>query len=434
MKQDTRMTAAERAAMEARVKALRKEASELAASLKKDAEANAVASDAIATPIEEVAETTEVVEETSVEEVAEATEVVEETPVEAPVAKEDPVVETPVEAPVAKEDPVVETPVEAPVAKEDPVVETPVEAPVAKEDPVEETQVDNADNQDENDDGTDGFVKILKWIGGIVGIAALVGILIMLILMNFGQDNNQLPDGGSANPDSGVVDTTPGLDELEFDMDAFVVSVENIANTLTTDENISTNVDIFVEKIGEDKLAKLVKEYGELPVQKAIAEYLAFTPAIKMNQYIKNNGLDYNPNAMNDWYDKLDAAEAAYKAETGKNPEGAFMSLEGYDTYKDNREAMKALIIESGDTALLSWYEAKTDGYDVMVQQKRDTEAANAYKEQIKLELVNNVNGSVKLIELQLEQKVNGTNADTLDYAEAYEEFIISNYMYVVAN
>jgi len=379
MKQNTKMTAAERAANEARVKDSREVTSEIESSLEKDVDVNEV-----------------------------------------------PAKEPSINEPVAKE--VTSTPTQ--------------EVEVTEVTEISEDE-DNAKKHEKTDNGTHGFVKALKWIGSIVGIAALVGILIMLILMYIGKDNNQLPDDGTVPPENGVVDTTPGGDKVpdpnnsvdsEFDMDAFVASVENIAKTLTTDKDISTNVDIFVEKIGEDKLVELINKYGELTVQKAIAEYLAFVPEIKMNQYISNNGLDYNLRAKNDWYNKIDEAEAVYKEATGKNPEGAFMSLEGYDTYKNNREVMKTLIIESGDTALLNWYEVKTDGYDVMVQQERDTEEAHAYKEKVKLELVNNVNGSVKLIELQLEQNINGTDADTLNYTKVYEEFIINNYMYVVAN
>lgn len=334
------------------------------------------------------------------------------------------------------------------------VEETPVVVVEATDEVVEDAE-ENTENQEENEDDTVGIVKGFKWFLGIVGVLALVGILIMLMLMYFSKDNNQLPNAGTVNPNNGVVDTTPvgnevpGTDapvdtdvsadtdapvEFEFDMVAFVASVENIAKTITTDENVPANVKVFFEKISEDKLVELVGEHGELSVQKAFAEFLVFVPEIKMNQYISNNGLDYNLKAKNDWYNKLDEAEAVYKKATGKNAEGAFMSLEGYDTFKDNREAMKAFIIKSGDTALLTWYEAKTTSFDLMIKQERDTEKAHAYKEEVKLELVNNVDGSVKLIELQLEQKINGTNADTLDYAEAYREFIINNYMYVVAN
>jgi len=262
-------------------------------------------------------------------------------------------------------------------------------------------------------------------------LTAIVALLIAMMAKNNEQPPITDPDDNNP-PISG--DVTPGTDEDAFDMDAFVVSTVNIANTLTDDEDIATNVDIFAEKIGANKLEELVEKYGELTVQKAIAEYIAFVPEIKMNQYINNNGLVYNPNAADDYYQMMDEADKAYTDATGKNPNGALMSLEGYDTYKSNREAMKALIAESGDVALLTWYEAKTTGYDAMVQQNNDTEAALAYKEEVKLELVNNVNGSVKLLELQLEQKVSGTDAGTLKYTDVYAEFVINNYMYVVAN
>ena len=334
-----------------------------------------------------------------------------------------------------------ETLVEAEVAEEVTEEETPVEAEDAEEVTEEDTPVEaEEDNGEcvcivggETEDKTSGFAKVLKWIIGTVASVALVGIMIMLILMYKGK-NDQITDPGADNPNNDIVDNVPGDTVVEFDMDAFVTSVTSIANTLTTDEDIATNADILADKIGADKLSELVGKYGELTVQKAVAEYLAFVPEIKMNQYINNKGLAYNPNAVDDYYQNLLDADNAYMEATGKNPNGALMSLEGYDTHKSNREAMKALIIESGDTALLTWYEAKTTGYDTMAQQTNDTETALVYKEEVKLEIINNVNGSVKLLELQLEQNVNGTNAETLEYTDVYAEFIINNYMYVVAN
>lgn len=295
-------------------------------------------------------------------------------------------------------------------------------------------EVEETSNEEDEEKPT-GFAKFFKGFLGFVGVLALVGILIMLMLMYF-QNNNVDPSDPSigGTPSTTPVDPSNTPSTIEFDMDTFIVSVENIAKTLTNDNDITTNVNIFVKKIGKDKLVELIDKNSELEVQKAIAEYLAFVPEIKMNQYISNNKLDYNLDAENDWFEKIDVAEEAYQDAMGKNPEGAFMSLEGYDTYKNDRDIMKALITKTGDTALLTWYEAKTTGYDLMVKQQRDTEKAHAYKEEAKLELVENINGSIKLIELQLEQKVNGTNADTLEYTEVYEEFIISNYMYVIAN
>ncbi len=423
MKNEKKLTPKERMEAEARIAALRAEANSISRTLKKDDEIGKP----VEAPAEEVPE-----EETPVEVVAEEVPE-EEAPVEAP-AEEVPEEETPVEV-VAEEVPEEETPVEV-VAEEVTDEEAPVEAPAeevpeeeapveasAEEVPEEETPVEAL--AEEVTEGQaiveapakeNGFIKFLKWFGAIVGIGALAGIFIMLMVMQFGK-GNQVIDNDDA-----------------FDMDAFVASTVNIANQFTTDEEVATNVDVFAEKIGEDKLEELVEKYGELPVQKAIAEYIVFVPEIKMNQYVNNNGLVYNPNAADDYYKMLDNADKAYTDATGKNPNGALMSLEGYDTYKSNREAMKALIAESGDIALLTWYEVKTTGYDAMVQQNNDTTVALDYKEEVKLELVNNVNGSVKLLELQLEQNVNGTDADTLKYTDVYAEFIINNYMYVVAN
>ena len=257
---------------------------------------------------------------------------------------------------------------------------------------------------------------------------------------------------GIEDTTTGIEDTTTGIEDATdpsgtddpvtpevpaFDVTQFVTSAVNISGQLTDDENIAANVNIFVENIGEDKLKELVEKHGELNVQKAIAEMLAFVPEIKMQQYVAKNGLDYNPNAVEDYDENLLAADEAYRAATNRNPDGALMSLEGYDTHKANREAIKALIIESGDTALLTWYEAKTDGFDLMKNQIRDTEAAEAYKEEVKLELANS-KGTIKLLELQLEKEASGelTVMDnvSMQYTADYNQFILNNYMYVVAN
>ena len=367
------LTPAERMAAEARIKALRAEANELSKALKADA-ANQAAE----------APAAEVVEEAPVEEVPETTEeVVEEVPVE-----------------------------EVPEATEE-----------AAEAPVEETKKP---------------VKAKKRGGKILAAlavfswAALMTVLVASMVIK-DRNNVEVPPVGSGSQvetPGGTVN--PGIVLSE----GFQSGIVNIAKSLTDDE-VTANVDILVKNIGEDKLVELVGKYGELSVQKAIAEYLAFVPEVKMQQYIANNGLNYNPNAADDYSQKLDATDEAYREATGKNPNGALMSLEGYDTYKSNREAMKTLIIESGDTALLAWYEAKTDGYDLMIQQNKDTETALAYKETVKTEIITS-QGAVKLLEIQLEQEANGTLAVmdnvSMEYTEAYNTFILNNYIYVIAD
>jgi len=224
--------------------------------------------------------------------------------------------------------------------------------------------------------------------------------------------------------------------EQAFNMTAFKHSVANIAAQLTEDEDVTANTNIFVENIGEDKLVEFIGKHGELNVQKAIAEMLVFVPDIKVQQYVVKNDLDYNPNAAHDYDLTLQAADAVYRAKTGKNPDGALMSLEGYDTYKSNREAIKALIVEAGDIALLEWYTAKTEGYDLMIQQNKDTDQTENYRDEVKLELVNSA-GAIKLLELQLEKETDGTltvmDNVSMQYTAEYAQFILNNYMYVVA-
>lgn len=252
--------------------------------------------------------------------------------------------------------------------------------------------------------------------------------------------DTQKPEDTDAPVDTPKPDDTDAPAEPvkpEFVMADFKASVVNITSQLTDEADIAANVDIFVENIGEDKLKELIEKSGELNVQKAIAEMLAFVPEIKMQQYITNNGLDYNPNADSDYSEKLEQLKGIYVDATGKNPDGVLMSLEGYEMNKSNRAAMEAMIIETGDTALLEWYKAKTATFDLRMKQMRDTETAEKYKEEVKLELVNST-GTVKLFELQLEQEVAGTlsvmDNVSMRYTEDYNQFVLNNYMYVIAN
>ena len=380
---------------------------------------------------EEVVEAPEtpVVEEVSEEEAPETPVVEEVSEEEAP---ETPVVEE-VSEEEAPETPVVEE-VSEEEAPETPVVEEVSEEETDGEEPNEVVPVEQQKPAKEKKDN--GTMPLL-----IVAIIAALALLAVVIASMFVGGNNNAAEVPPANSDSQVetpVDSGTSEDVLPEDVVSgdFKNGVVNIAKTLTDDE-VTANVDILVENIGEDKLAELVEKYGELPVQKAIAEYLAFVPEIKMNQYISNNGLSYNPNAADDYSQYLDEADLAYSEATGKNPNGALMSLEGYDIHKSNRDAMKDLIIKSGDLDLLTWYEAKTEGYDLMLKQEVDTESALAYKETVKTEILTS-QGTVDLLEIQLEQETNGTltvtDNNTMQYTDSYDKFVIDNYIYVVAN
>ena len=234
-------------------------------------------------------------------------------------------------------------------------------------------------------------------------------------------------------------DTTteePTETEEPFEMSEFVNSVANIANEIT-EEDVSANIDILCENIGENKLKELINKYGELSVKKGVAELLVFVPEVKMDHYINKNGLNFNPNAVIDFSQELQKLNDAYTEATGKNPDGALMSLPGYDAFNGNRDALRAMIVESGDTALLTWYNAKMEIYDTMRTQTSDTEKALTYKEAVETEILTSA-GTIKLLELQLEKEASGelTAMDniTIQYTEAYYNFILNNYVYVVAN
>jgi hypothetical protein len=253
--------------------------------------------------------------------------------------------------------------------------------------------------------------------------------------------DTQQPDGTDAPTDTQQPDGTDTPDvpdvpvEPTFELEKFKASTVSIYKQYDATQDVAADLDILIENIGEDKLKELIEAKGEINVQKAIAAMLAFVPEIKMQQYIANNGLDYNPNAASEYDAKMQAADNAYRTATGKNADGALMSLEGYDTYKSNREAIKELIAETGDTALLEWYKAKTGAFDTMMQQNRDNKTAEAYKEEVMLELISST-GTVKLLELHLEQEAAGLTVIDLvsmQYTDAYRLFILSNYIYVVA-
>ena len=288
------------------------------------------------------------------------------------------------------------------------------------------------------------FGKVLVVLG-VLSWALLMTVLVTVLVMQNGNGTGVNPEGSGSqvetpvNPDdSGTQDETPNNPENPGAIvsESFNKGVVNIVKVLTDDESISTKVDILIEKIGKDKLAELIGKYGELSVQKGIAQLLVFAPEVKMNQYITNNELDYNLNAQADYSEKLLNATEAYKAETGKNPDGALMSLEGYDTHKFNREAMKELIIKSGDLALLTWYEVKTSDYDLMIKQNKDTAKALEYKESVETEMLSS-QGSVDLLVLQLEKEADGTltvmDNVTMQYTDSYNNFIVDNYIYVIA-
>lgn len=281
--------------------------------------------------------------------------------------------------------------------------------------------------------------NILKPILVAFAIVLLAAILICTIVPAFRKEDSS--DANQQPSTNQPVDTQPSVDapdntvDQKFNMAEFKQSVVKIAAQLT-EEDINANTDIFVENIGEDKLVELIKKHGELNVQKAIAEMLSFVPEVKTMQYVANNELNYNPNASEDYDSKLQELKSAYVAATGKNPDGVLMSLEGYEINKSNRAAMESLILETGDTALLEWYKAKSEAFDTMMNQNRDNQTAEAYKNEVKLELVNS-KGTIDLLTLQLEKEVSGQlnvmDNVSMKYTEAYKQFVLNNYIYVIA-
>lgn len=339
---------------------------------------------------------------------------------------------------------------------------------------VNEIPEEDADNN-ETDSETNGFADGFKKLLSLVGVVALVGIFIMLILMYAGKEcNSGSPAGvvgdttveesetdinvpGISTPDTNAPDTNapetdaPNVDvpdtnepdtdisvtpiNPEFDMDAFVASVTKIAKQYTDNEDIGIYADVSCNKIGKNKLVELINEYDELTVQNGIATILAFVPEAKMRQYILKNGLDYNPNAVVEYSTKLQVLDNAYRDATGKNPDGALMSLPGYDSYNGNRDALRAMIIESGDNDLLTWYNAKMEIYDTMRSQTKDTDAANAYKKTVEAEILNS-NGIAKLLECQLKSVKNGmivVDNSSMQYTDEYYTFVCNYYILVVA-
>ena len=472
MKTEKKFTPKERMDAEARIAALRAEANALSRMLKKDDEIEKVDEatvenvTVVETTVEANAEEV-TTEETTVE--ANAEEVTtEETTVEAN-AEEVTTEETTVEA-NAEEVTTEETTVEANVeevtteettveanAEEVTTEETTVEAN-AEEVTTEETAVEanveevtfedasDADNDNEVDTENNktgvgaGLINTLKRIGVVVGIALLVAILILLISMH----NGNKDQGIVGDLDNGTTDVAPGTPEgnipvAEFDMDAFKASVKAIAATYTN-EDLSAEIDILVENnLGKEQLVNLIGSLGEMELKQGIAQYVVFAGEAKRDQYISVNGLDYNPDYNLDYSLKKAELDNAYKAAVGSdlNPDGVLMSLPGYDACMGNRNAMRALIEESGDTALLNWYNAKMEIYDLKLKQKEDYNSVVANQETVLNNLLKN-EGAVELIKLQV-QKVKAGELVVIDnatnqYTEAYYNFILDNYIYVVAN
>lgn len=458
--QDTKLTQEQRIAYQAKIAALRAEANAIAKSLREEETTQKVeklpAKEAETTQLS-IEEVEEIVEIPKAEEVAEAaavtpseeetTEEVAETPVEKEVAEE--ATETPSEEEVAES--VTETSEEEETSDEEETSEeekvTYQITEVPEKDPEDNAQND-ADSDEEDDNDTFSIVSLFKKFVPVIGIVALVGIFIMLVLMY--NANNKIQDPSGSNP--GVVDTTdpngtpntdvPGTDVpttpivSQFDMDTFVTSVTKIAKEYTNDENIGVNADICCNNIGEKELKELIETYDELTVQKGIATILAFGAEAKMKQYIVNNGLDYNPNAVIDYSNELQKLDDAYKSAKGKNPDGALMSLDGYDAFNGNRDALREMITKSGDMDLLTWYNAKMNIYDTMRTQTKDTNAALAYKKTVETEILKSA-GFAKLLKLQLEQEAAGTlsvvDNTSMSYTEDYYNFILNNYIYIVA-
>lgn len=221
-----------------------------------------------------------------------------------------------------------------------------------------------------------------------------------------------------------------------FDMETFKTGVNGIANGIAGEVVNEAFVNVIVDNIGEEQLKSWIASYGEIQTKQAVANFVAFAAEIEMQRFIANEGLLYNPNSKADYLVALEAADAAYTAVSGKNPNGAVMSLPNYDEYKSSRAAMEKLIADSGDTALLNWYKETNALYDLRKQQERDTEKALQYKASVEQKLVQS-KGIADVIDLQMKKVADGTltvvDLITYKYTDEYSQFVLQNWMYVLA-
>lgn len=279
----------------------------------------------------------------------------------------------------------------------------------------------------------------------IVTLGVVILVLLLLLLCNnarkTGGDTTTSPNnnggnivttiGGGNNGENPTVTTSGSGNEAttpKFDIDAFIASIESAVRNNQADELAIADASNYVRKLGEDKLKELIAKYGELKVQKAIADVFSYAIDIRAKQYAESKGLTYSIDPMSDWYDYLDEINEEYLKATGKNAEGALMSLKDYDAYKESREAIKALITKSGDKDLLTWYEKRTSSWDECCKAQKDTEAIEAFKESTRLELLSATpTNFIKFIEFQLEQNINGTGSEYENLIRDYGYLLIGN-------
>lgn len=282
----------------------------------------------------------------------------------------------------------------------------------------------------------------------IVTLIVVILVLLLLLLCNNARKTGGDTTTASDNNGGNIVTTVGGnkgdnpigttsssnnnVNTPKFDMDAFIASVESAVRNNGAGEIAIADASNCVSKLEADELKELIDKYGELKVQKAFANTFSYAIDIRANQYAESNGLTCNPNAISDWCDLLDKITEEYRKATGKNAEGTVMCLEidgiTYDMVKNSREAIKALIIKSGDKDLLTWYEKKTSSWDEACKAQKDTEAVEAFKESARLELLSATpTNLIKFIEFQLEQNINGTGSEYGNLIRDYGYLIFGN-------
>ena len=221
-----------------------------------------------------------------------------------------------------------------------------------------------------------------------------------------------------------------------FDMETFKTGVNGIASGIAGEVVNEAFVNVIIDNIGEEQLKSWIASYGEVQTKQQVAYFIVSAAEIEMQRYVTLNGLLYNPNSKADYLVALEAADAAYTAVSGKNPNGAVMSLPNYDEYKSSRAAMEKLIADSGDIALLNWYKETNALYDLRKQQERDTEKALQYKASVEQKLVQS-KGIADVIDLQMKKVADGTltvvDLITYKYTDEYSQFVLQNWMYVLA-
>jgi len=308
---------------------------------------------------------------------------------------------------------------------------------VVTDDTTETSDEDDVEDDVTTDDSNEEEVaekpKRSNIIIGVLGTLLGIAVLILLVMGLRSCQTAEVPEGTET---PGVTTEAPGTTEQPStpSTPAFaIIDFEN--NVLKTaerffDEDVAIDIHNGIYNIGEDKLVELIGKYDEYAVGDAIAQLTVLGPEAEMYREIRKQGWAYNPNAEAD-YDKLmTEADEAYELRTGVDPDVALIKLNGYDANKSDRTAIKKLITESGDMELLTWYNIKTEGYDLMMKQLRDTSKAEEYKKTVRDELVKS-EGFTELLEAQLASGI--TVMDTHgQYTEDYAKWFDENYTRVI--